>query len=64
MDYDLSGNIHYKESGSVPYTVYVTRAVYFLEPDHDPDPCYHCPNNPQNGGSGICACTLGNKTIY
>lgn len=22
------------------------------------DPCEHCLNNPKNGGSGICACTL------
>ena len=23
-------------------------------------PCDQCPNNPKNGGSGICHCTLGN----
>ena len=22
------------------------------------DPCAACPNNPKNGGSGICACSL------
>ena len=22
------------------------------------DPCKQCPNNPKNGGSGICNCTL------
>lgn len=22
------------------------------------DPCFNCPNNPKNGGSGICNCTL------
>lgn len=23
------------------------------------DPCANCKNNPKNGGSGICLCTLG-----
>lgn len=23
-----------------------------------PNPCNTCPNNPQNGGSGMCSCTL------
>ena len=23
------------------------------------DACRNCPNNPNNGGSGICQCTLG-----
>ena len=23
------------------------------------DPCEHCPNNPKNGGSGICNCIIG-----
>ena len=38
--------------------------------DEDPyivrenNPCVHCPNNPQNGGSGICHCILGQQTIY
>ncbi len=27
-------------------------------------PCVHCPNNPQNGGSGVCNCILGQQTIY
>lgn len=26
-------------------------------------PCEKCSNNPKNGGSGICACTLGGYTI-
>ncbi len=25
----------------------------------DSDPCKNCLNNPKNGGSGICFCTLG-----
>ena len=28
------------------------------------DPCDSCSNNPKNGGSGVCVCTLGNKTTY
>lgn len=26
-------------------------------------PCKHCSNNPRNGGSGICNCTLGSAEI-
>ena len=28
------------------------------------DACSKCSQNPKNGGSGICHCTLGIKTIY
>lgn len=31
---------------------------------YDSSPCVHCSNNPRNGGSGICHCTLGLQTIY
>jgi len=27
-------------------------------------PCDNCTNNPKNGGSGICHCTLGAPVIY
>ena len=27
-------------------------------------PCFRCPNNPINGGSGICFCTLGTPIVY
>ena len=26
--------------------------------------CEDCPNNPKNGGDGICFCTLGQNIIY
>ena len=26
--------------------------------------CKHCSNNPANGGSGICQCTLGGQQVY
>lgn len=26
---------------------------------YDSSPCKYCPNNSENGGSGICHCTLG-----
>jgi hypothetical protein len=25
--------------------------------------CINCPNSPENGGSGVCHCTLGSPTI-
>lgn len=30
---------------------------------YDSSPCRTCPNNPANGGSGICLCTLGQPEI-
>ena len=35
-----------------------------LNEAHYPTACKHCSNNPANGGSGICHCTLGVSTIY
>lgn len=29
-----------------------------------PSPCTNCSNNPANGGSGVCHCTLGVQLIY
>ena len=26
--------------------------------DYENDPCRNCPNDPRNGGSGICCCTV------
>lgn len=28
-----------------------------------PSACQHCPNHPDNGGNGICNCTLGLPNI-
>lgn len=27
-------------------------------------PCVNCSNNPKNGGSGVCHCTLGQSTFW
>ena len=32
--------------------------------DQVKDACRYCPNNPQNGGSGVCHCVLGQAVIY
>ena len=32
-------------------------------PTFDNLACVHCSNNPKNGGSGICHCTLGAPSI-
>jgi hypothetical protein len=29
-----------------------------------PQACQNCSNHPENGGSGICHCTLGITTVY
>lgn len=31
--------------------------------EHEFSACDNCPNNPKNGGSGICFCTLGTPKI-
>lgn len=28
------------------------------------NPCENCPNNPKNGGDGICFCILGQNIVY
>lgn len=28
------------------------------------NPCENCPNNPKNGGGGICFCILGQNIVY
>ena len=33
-------------------------------PEMVQNPCQYCPNNPKNGGTGICHCILGTPTIY
>ena len=36
----------------------------FLKEIFENDACANCSNNPKNGGSGICFCTLGQQAIY
>lgn len=31
---------------------------------YEANPCANCPNNPKNGGSGICHCIIGLPKIY
>lgn len=35
----------------------------FLKENFENDACTNCSNNPKNGGSGICFCTLGQMKI-
>jgi len=41
---------------------------YFSSPVTDktyiPDSCQSCGNHPNNGGSGVCHCILGNQITY
>lgn len=37
---------------------------FFKREDFSNLACDSCSNNPKNGGSGICFCTLGSQTIY
>jgi calcineurin-like phosphoesterase family protein len=37
----------------------LTNIIYNNDVSDIPDPCRTCSNNPSNGGSGICNCTLG-----
>lgn len=48
--YDLTQDIYYKIG--VEYIKQFSEA------------CKNCPNNPNNGGIGICNCILGNSNIY
>ena len=41
---------------------------YFVKYTHhnsaNDDPCITCSNDPRNGGSGICFCTIGLRNTY
>lgn len=43
---------------TAPYMFYPPTA-----PSYIPEACKHCSNHPNNGGSGICHCTLGSFTV-
>ena len=45
-----------------PY--YRSKWDWNFTPEILPHQCQNCLNNPKNGGSGICHCVLGTKTIY
>lgn len=47
------------------YEDYGFKNVDFNYPkqENSPSPCDACSNNPKNGGSGICFCTLGLQNI-
>lgn len=38
--------------------------ISFVYKKDESNYCRSCPNNPKNGGSGICNCTLGSPVIY
>ena len=48
------------------YPDYVTLPKWLQEDDEPsaPDACKNCPNHPSNGGSGVCHCVLGTRTVY
>lgn len=43
-----------------PMQQYIDKNIW----DGIPDACRRCSGHPSNGGSGICNCILGCKTIY
>lgn len=50
--------------------IHLKRNEYVYEPTtihlpntYIPEACRSCINHPSNGGTGICACTLGSPTI-
>lgn len=51
-----------QEVKRIPFQPYITRKSnlpYVYNGAFDKTACRTCPNNPANGGSGICNCTLG-----
>ena len=49
--------------GSISESIGINFHVFYDNFD-TPSVCNQCNNNPKNGGSGICNCTLGLQTIY
>lgn len=48
----------------VPTITILNAPLHPSDVAYDSSPCVHCSNNPVNGGSGICHCTLGQKIFY
>lgn len=46
----------------VPFQPY-SNGNYILNNAYNKSACLRCPNNPANGGSGICSCTLGQMNV-
>lgn len=41
----------------IPYSADITKSSI-------PNACRNCANHPNNGGTGVCHCTLGSITVY
>ena len=41
----------------------ISKFISYPNITYEESPCTHCYNNPKNGGSGICWCTLGTPKI-
>ena len=60
IERDEDGNVYFNgELVPMPF-ISADQSLTFLPTDV----CKHCQNNPLNGGTGICHCTLGNQTFY
>lgn len=69
--YDCGNKTEYgycKSTGCVnpryEQTIYYNHNPYTFSTDNWRSPCTNCLNNPRNGGSGICFCTLGNPIKF
>ena len=51
----------YKKFFELEEGEYVSAASNFEHPESISNSCQHCSNNKNNGGSGICHCTLGSN---
>ena len=52
-----------KQSGSQYWELNQGYYTTLQSKSKEPDPCFSCPNNIKNGGTGICNCTLGGPKI-
>ena len=55
---ELQAVEEYIESISVP------TGITFYDNFDTPSVCNNCSNNPKNGGSGVCHCTLATPVFY
>jgi hypothetical protein len=59
MNFDICN--HCKRNNQQNTSYYYIRHQYDTTAD---DPCLNCSNDPRNGGSGICYCTIGARKFY
>lgn len=66
MDGQANNQYNFEKELKNPWWAHTneTPSITFNESLKANNACSNCPNNPKNGGSGICFCILGMSGVY